>query len=463
MRRWRLPLALLLVGGAALGGLMIYNWRTKNQIDSQLWIPRPARITPEIVRLQQYVRIDTSKNNEIDGAKFLAAILAKSGVRSEIIESAPGRANLYARLKGKRDGDALLLLNHIDVVSAEPAKWTRPPFAAAERFNLIYGRGTLDMKGIAVCQLEAFLDVARSGRPPERDIVFLATADEENDGLLGTGWLVEHRPDIFRGVRYALNEGGITETQQERISYFGIEIGTKMVCRVRLHAATRDAMQRARIALEPHITPPDPDRILPEVKEFLHEIAPLRVEQRELLDDIERAVAAGKFWLLSAGYKELTQNAMWLGGVEAEPSGFAMSVNMFNLPDELPERRIEALRQEVAPFGVTVQVLRTSGPAPFSKRRTPVWGLLEREIRREYGKDFRIGSEILAASYNDSRYLRARGIDAYGVWPFPVDFYQTEGIHGVDERIRADWFMQGVSLMRRVVRSYAFDPLPASG
>lgn len=460
MRRWGLPLALVIV---AAGGLMIYNWRVKNQIDSQLWIPKPARITPEIVRLQQYVRIDTSKNNEIDGAKFLAGILAQSGVRSEIIESAPGRASLYARLKGKRDGDALLLLNHIDVVSAQPAGWTRPPFAAAERFNLIYGRGTLDMKGIAVCQLEAFLDVARSGRTPERDIVFLATADEEQDGLLGTAWLVEHRPDVFQGVRYALNEGGITETQQERISYFGIEIGTKMLCRLRLHAATRDALQRARIALEPNITPPDPDRILPEVKEFLHQIAPLRVEQHELLDDVEGAVAAGKFWLLAPGYRELMQNVMWLGGVEPAAGGFEMTVNMFNLPDELPERRIEWLRRTVAPFGVTVEVRRTSGPAPFSSRRTPVWALLEREIKREYGGDFRIGSEILAASYNDSRYLRARGIDAYGVWPFPVDFYQTEGIHGVDERIRADWFMQGVSLMRRVVRSYAFEALPSSG
>jgi len=463
MRRWRIPLALLLAGGAAVGALMIYNWRVKDEIDSQLWIPRPARITPEIVRLQQYVRIDTSKDNEIDGAKFLAAILAKSGVRYEIIESAPGRASLYARLEGKRDGDALLLINHIDVVPAKPERWTRPPFAAAERFNLIYGRGTLDMKGIAICQLEAFLDVARSGRTPERDIVFLAAADEENDGLLGTGWLIEHRPDIFRGVRYALNEGGITETQMERITYFGIEIGTKMVCRVRLHAATRQALQRARVALEPRITPPDPDRILPEVKEFLHEIAPLRIEQHELLDDIERAVADGKFWLLSPGTKELTQNVLWLGGVEPAPAGFVMSVTMYNLPDELPERRIERLREEVAPFGATVEVVRTSGPAPFSSRRTPLWGLLEREIKREYGTGFRVGSEVLAASYNDSRYLRAHGIDAYGVWPFPVDFYQTEGIHGVDERIRADWFMQGVSLMRRVVRSYAFEPLPSSG
>ena len=457
MRRWIIVLIVVAAGTAAL---VIYNHYTEDDLNSQLWIPRPTRITPEITTLQQYVRIDTSKRNEIDGARFLAAILARHGVHAEVIEPAPGRANLYARIKGKSDDDALLLLNHIDVVPASPAGWTRPPFSADAKYNFIWGRGTLDMKGIAICQLEAFLDVARSGRVPERDIVFLAVADEENGGAMGTQWLLEHRPDLFRGVRYALNEGGVTETLRERISYFGIETGTKMLCRLRLHAPARETLQRARIALEPRVTPADPERILPEVKQFLHEIAPLRVEQRARLEDIDRTVAEGKFWLVVEGYKELTQNTMWLGGVQREANGFGMDVNLFNLPDEMPARRIEMLRRDVAPFGVSVEVGQVNGPAPITSRDTPLWALLSREIAREYGSGVPVGSEILAVSSNDSRYLRARGINAYGVWPFPVDFYQTEGIHGIDERVRADWFMQGVSLTRRLVRSWAFDPLP---
>jgi acetylornithine deacetylase/succinyl-diaminopimelate desuccinylase-like protein len=462
MRRWRIPLIVLAAGAAGLIALLVYNRVSEREVIPQLWIPKPTKVTPEIARLQQYVRIDTSKDNEIEGARFLAAILARDGIRAEIIESAPGRANLYARIKGRSDGDALLLLNHIDVVPAPPAGWTQPPFAADIKFNFIWGRGTLDMKGIAICQLEAFLDVARSGRVPERDIVFLAVADEEHDGVMGTAWLLEHRPDVFRGVRYALNEGGITETLQERISYFGIETGTKMTCRLRLHAPTREALQRTRIALEPLITPPDPERILPEVKQFLHEIAPMRVEQRARLEDIDRTVAEGKFWLVGLGYKELTQNVIWLGGVQRDGDRFVMPLNLYNLPDEDPARRIDFLRNEVAPFGVTVEVVQINGPAPITSRNTPMWPLLTREIVREYGSGFPVGSEILAVSYNDSRYLRARGIDAYGIWPFPVDFFQTEGIHGIDERVRADWFMRGVSLMRGVVRSYAFEPLPAA-
>jgi acetylornithine deacetylase/succinyl-diaminopimelate desuccinylase-like protein len=188
----------------------------------------------------------------------------------------------------------------------------------------------------------------------------------------------------------------------------------------------------------------------------------MRVEQSARLEDIDRTAAEGKFWLVGLGYKELTQNVMWVGGVQRDGDRFVMPLNLYNLPDEDPAKRIDVLRNRVATFGVTVEVVQVNGPAPITSRNTPMWPLLTREIVREYGSGFPIGGEILAVSYNDSRFLRARGIDAYGIWPFPVDFYQTEGIHGIDERVRADWFMQGVSLMRRVVRSYASEPLPVA-
>jgi acetylornithine deacetylase/succinyl-diaminopimelate desuccinylase-like protein len=137
-----------------------------------------------------------------------------------------------------------------------------------------------------------------------------------------------------------------------------------------------------------------------------------------------------------------------------------MAVSLLTLPDELPARHVERLQRDVEPFAARVEVMRFNGPAPLTSPQTPMWALLSREIRHEYGNGFTIGTEILAASSNDSRFLRARGIAAYGVWPFPVDFYQTEGVHGVNERVRADWFMKGVALMRRVVWNYAFAPLP---
>ena len=457
-------LAVLVLGllVAAAGGVIAYNRLLKRDIESQLYIPKRVHMTPEIALLQQYVRIDTSNppGNETAGARFLAGLLAKNGIRAELIESAPGRGSVYARIKGKHPKNGLLLLSHIDVVPAPPTGWTRPPFAGTVFLNMLYGRGTLDMKGIGICELEAFLDVARSGRVPERDIAFLAVADEEQGGHLGTEWLLAHRPDLFEGIDYALNEGGITETREEQISYVGIEIGTKLVVETRLRARDRATMQKVRIALEPFITPRDPERISPEVRLFFHDIAPLRREQGRWLTNIDDAVAHGKFWLLERGYHELVQNVVWLDGVHEDDHGATMTVKLLNLPDENPDTRLAWLQRQIEPWGGAIeQVVGKSGPAPLSSLKTPFFRLLEREAHRQLG-NVPVGPEILAASINDSRYLRARGVMAYGIWPFPVDFYQTTGIHSVDERVRLDWFMEGIALTRSVVAGWAFEQEP---
>jgi acetylornithine deacetylase/succinyl-diaminopimelate desuccinylase-like protein len=460
IRRWTPVLTVAIAGITLIGALAIYNWRADTDIKSQMFVPKNSPITPEIATLQQYVRIDTSNppGRELAGARFLAGLLEKHGVKAEIIESAPGRANVYARIAGKRRGEGLLLMNHIDVVPAGPKGWYRPPFAAAIAVNQLWGRGSLDMKSIALCELEGLFEVAKRGKP-ERDIVFLGVADEEEGGLLGTQWLLKNRPDIFDGVRYALNEGGITETRKEQLSYFGVEIGTKMSVNLRLRAPSREVMQRVRLSLEPFISPRDPDHVLPEVREFFRDIAPLRIEHRALLEDIDRTIAAGKFWLLARGYKELTQNIVVPFNIRTDPRGATMNVNLYNLPDENPDRRIAWLQSQVGPLGATTEaVLAKNGPAPPSSRHTPLFELIERQVHQQYG-DVRVGTEMLAAWSNDSRFLRAHGMQCYGLWPFPVDFYQSQGIHSTDERIRIDWYMQGVILMRRLIPAYAFDPL----
>jgi hypothetical protein len=111
----------------------------------------------------------------------------------------------------------------------------------------------------------------------------------------------------------------------------------------------------------------------------------------------------------------------------------------------------------VAPFGVTLaQYEGTLGPVPFSNPETPLFGLIRREMQREYGP-VPVGTHLLPSSTTDCRFLRQRpGIDCYGIYPFPVDVLQTRGVHGVNEIIRLDWFRQGVGATRGIVRGYAF-------
>ncbi|MCU1348431.1 MAG: putative peptidase family [Acidobacteria bacterium] len=421
------------------------------------YVPLKETITPEILKLQEYVRIDTTNppGNEIEGARWLGAQLAKSGIAFEIIEAAPGRASLYARITGRRPGEGLLLLNHIDVMPANPSQWTLPPFSGGIRLNMMWSRGTLDMKGLALCELEGFIALARSGKVPERDVVFLAVADEESGGKLGTTWLLEHRPDVFAGIRYAINEGGITETFQDKLTYFGIEVGSKQLVTVKLHGPSREVLRQARFALEPYLSTHEPSRVLPEVRRYLRDIAPHRVQFRDLMADIDRTIAIGKFWRLNDGYRTLAQDIVAAEGPVRDGKAWSMKVYLANLPDAVPEQRIDWLRSVVAPYGLTLEVLVKNGPVPMTSPDTPFFGLLEREIHKVYGP-VAVGTVVLVGSSTDSRYLRTRGILCYGIWPFPVTVSQTAGIHGIDERIRLDWFQHGVELTRNLVAAYAF-------
>ncbi|MDE3090281.1 MAG: M20/M25/M40 family metallo-hydrolase, partial [Chloroflexota bacterium] len=161
--------------------------------------------------LQDLIRIDTTNppGNETKAAEYLAAVFKREGIEPTILESAPGRGNLVARLKGDGRAAPLLLMVHIDVVPAEADQWTHPPFGGDIADGYLWGRGTLDTKELAAMELMAMLllkrDTAR--KPLARDIIFMANADEEAGGRLGAGWMVKEHPDLIR-AEYAINAGG---------------------------------------------------------------------------------------------------------------------------------------------------------------------------------------------------------------------------------------------------------------
>ena len=453
-------LAVLVIIAIALGTALLIDRNRKEEERlrrEQTYIPKPFTKTQEVDLLSEYIRIDTSNppGRELAGARWLAAQLERGGVKGEIIESAPGRASVYARIRGTQQGDGLLLMNHIDVVPADAKEWTKPPFSGEIQLDALYGRGAIDVKGSAICQLRAFLDVARAGRPPKHDLVFLAVADEEAGGKLGTQWLLAHRPDVFHGIHYVLNEGGITEITAEKMDYFGIEIGTKALVMTHATAPTREQLQQLRIALGPFYGSRKPQRILPEVRRFLRELAPNRRMNREVLQDVDRAIAEGTFWQLPSGYRELTQDVIFAGAVTRSGNGWEMPVKFYNLPDTDPEPGLRWFRTYAAQFGAGVRVDERSGPLRLSSADTPLFALLAEEARRAW-KPAAVGTEILNGTFNDSRFLREKGMICYGVQPFPVDFFQSASIHGIDERVKVGSFQEGVEYMRRVVQRWAF-------
>jgi len=449
--------ALILLVGASVWWVGHWNRREAASLrKDQTYIPRPLRMTPEVTMLQELVRIDSSKPEGVAAAaRWVAAHLKRNGIDAEIIESAPSMLNVYARIRGRSPGQGLLLFNHLDVVPAGEG-WTRPPYDAFLFGDRMYGRGTVDMKGITICQLAAFVAVAKSGRVPEHDLVFLATADEETGSTWGMQWLLAHRPDIFTGVAYGITEGGLTEIMSDRMTYFGIEIGGKQLVQVVVEAASKERLQQTRVALEPYIASRHPDRVLPEVKRFFAQLAATRVAFRPYLADIDATIETGQFWRLPPTYRDLVQNSIGTGPVRQVGDRWEMQVSMVNLSDEHPEKRIAWLDETVSAFDARVsRILVKEGPNVFSAENTLVFSLLAKAARERHGVV--AGTYILYRSISDCRFLRPRGIACYGVSPYRVTYFESIAIHGTDESINVGAFQDGVEYLKDVVTDWSIN------
>src|SRR5579864_2643956 len=191
--------------------------------------------------LQQYVHIQSidPPANTAEAAEFVKGVLAQGGIEAQLYTSGPGgQTNLVARVAGRdRSKKPLLLLNHLDVVPVDRAAWKFDPFAAVIQNGEVWGRGTMDMKGIGIEQMMALVTLKKSGIVPPRDIVMLSTADEENNGTYGIRWMIDHHfPEI--DAEYVLDEGGFgtRDILAKDKLVFGIEVGEKQTLWLRVHA-----------------------------------------------------------------------------------------------------------------------------------------------------------------------------------------------------------------------------------
>ena len=184
----------------------------------------PSDDVVEVV--SRLIRFDTTNTGEpettqgeAECAHWVAEQLAEVGYQPEYVESgAPGRGNVFARLRGADSSrGALLIHGHLDVVPAEPAEWSVHPFSGAVEDGFVWGRGAVDMKDMVGMMIVVARQLKRAGVVPPRDLVFAFLADEEHGGHYGAQWLVNHRRQLFDGVTEAIGEvGGFSLTVPRR-------------------------------------------------------------------------------------------------------------------------------------------------------------------------------------------------------------------------------------------------------
>jgi acetylornithine deacetylase/succinyl-diaminopimelate desuccinylase-like protein len=427
--------------------------------------------------LSQYLRVNTTNppGNEIAAARWLADVLRRDGIEAQIFEPAPGKANLYARLAGDGSARPLILLNHMDVVLASPEYWTVDPFSGVIKDGYVWGRGALDMKGEAIAQLMTMLVLKRARVPLKRDIIFLATSDEEIGAGVGAAWIAEHQADLVRNAEFLLNEGGLTRANgRGGVEFYGV--GTTEKSPFWLNVTARGTAG--------HGSRPTPDNPVHRLIRALNRIAdwqtPLTVTpaaERSFRDlaTIERD-SIGRRWFADIRtalrdstavraitadltYNALLRNTISITGLKGSdktnviPPVATAAIDVRLLPGQDPSAFLADLVRVVGDTAVTVQPQGPNWPATESSTETEMFRAITAVAHARNPNA--LVTTLMLAGFTDSHYFRRMGIASYGLGPFPLTQGESRGVHGNDERVSVAALRVGVRFYYDVVARVA--------
>jgi acetylornithine deacetylase/succinyl-diaminopimelate desuccinylase-like protein len=199
-----------------------------------------AALDEAVSNLVRLIKTNTINppGNELPAILVVKDILEAAGFPSEgftIVESAPKRVNLVARLRGDGSKRPLLLSGHVDVVPVEREYWEHDPFGGEVIEGEVWGRGAMDMKGFLVMYLQIFLELFRQKTPLKRDVILAAIADEEAGFIHGSRFLVEQHRELIE-AEYGLTEGGAMTIYFGKTRLYPIQVAEKAVCWLRMRA-----------------------------------------------------------------------------------------------------------------------------------------------------------------------------------------------------------------------------------
>jgi acetylornithine deacetylase/succinyl-diaminopimelate desuccinylase-like protein len=417
--------------------------------------------------LSGLIQLDTTNppGNETIAAEYLREYLEAAGLECELIARSPERANLVTRIKGTGDGPSLLLLGHTDVVLADPSEWSVPPFSGEVRDEVVWGRGALDMKSEVAANAVAIASLAREGFEPSGDLVFAATADEENGIGFGLEWLCEAHPDAVR-CDYSINEGAGDRLELGGTSYYLCASAEKMSSPFKLsvhgrsgHAsmpgiADNALVKAAKLVERVAAYRPEP-QIQQEVEAFLRTVLG---EVPSAASAVERAAALDKIAgelvepLLAPTFSPTMISASQKRNVI--PALCEIVVDCRLLPGQ-HQKLVEPMIRAVLGTDIEYDLewLEAQG-GTRSSLDTPLWEAVE-----SFVAEIEPGAKAVptcCAGFTDSHWLReAFGTVAYGFFPMRTMTAElaSQLIHSADERVPVDDLELGLEWLRYAARA----------
>jgi acetylornithine deacetylase/succinyl-diaminopimelate desuccinylase-like protein len=420
--------------------------------------------------LSRYVRIKTVNppGDEEQAAAFLGSVLKKDGIGSDIFFSQPKRASILARLKGA-DPRGLILLSHMDTVGAEPSTWDFDPFGGQRKDGYVLGRGTLDDKGMGVMSLVALLLVKRAGVKLARDVVFLATADEETGGEFGAGYMAANHRDKL-AARFLVNEGGALMRgilPDDRASSM-VAVGEKGPLWLELSRSgtsghgsvpvADNAILKLAQASDRLVRRGRPIRFIDETVEFCAGLGggiggikggllkSVRLPfMRPLIGRlVSKTPSIGA--MLSDTISLTTMHA----GIKENviPDTARMTVDVRLLPGTDKDEFIGWTRQRLADDRITIREV-FSAPASLSESSGPLFDAIAATASEVVPNSVTI--PMVATGFTDSRFFRDLGIVSYGLLPAPLTTEDVQTVHGKNERISEEGLLCGVKFLYHLI------------
>ena len=445
-------------------------------------MPDLDRIRGETVgRLQAIIRFDTTNppGNELPLALYLENALKEEGIDTTILVPEKNRAQVIGRIRGDGSKRPVIVLAHMDVVPVQRASWTHDPFGGEVAQGYLYGRGAIDDKGMLAANLMTMLllkrELAESGRKLSRDVVFVATCDEESGGEMGMGWLVENHRELV-DAEYALNEGGRTRIIEGGRCYLAVQAAEKIshVVTVTAHGSAGHAaiplpdnaitrLGRAITQMSKHVEPLVLTEITRQFFARLADIWPNQIERKAMVDLVDasdtRSADGGRILSNTAVFNAVLRNGISPTVVEGGkqfnviPDSAGVVLNVRTLPGQSVDYVVGRLRTVITEPGVAVEITQRGIEAPASDPSSPMFTAIA-DAARELDPKIAV-VPYLSTGVTDSARLRQLGIQAYGILPFPMVQSDEERMHGNDERIPLESLHFGVRLIHGAISRIA--------
>ena len=481
IRRPSLAAALLAASVAIAGVALAAPGATPNVLAGEAKGVSPApppqpinwdKVTQEATELlSKYIQIDTTNppGNELAAARMLKEKFLADGIPATTWEPAKGRGIVAARMRGiGKHNKAIILLSHMDVVPANPKEWQVPPFSGTVKNGEVWGRGAIDDKGPGVIELMAMLAIKRAGILLDRDVLFVATGDEEEGGKNGAGWFVDHQANVFADAGFLLNEGsGIGTLADGKHKVYVVSVTEKTPLWLRLTASgpaghaseppPETAVTRLVRALYKLDDYKAPIRVIGPVEDYYHTMAELDHGPRQMLN-LDASLKDPEF--LRKFVSDPDQNARVRDTITPTVLSASQKTNVISetasaevdcrlLPGTDPKSVINEIKKVLDDDTIRIDTILNFPPISSPSRSTLMTAI--DTLARTHDASV---VPTMITGYTDSHYFRQKKIVSYGFIPVEVLPAEAKGIHGINERIGVNELADGIKRMVELLKIF---------